>query len=78
MNKKNVRYNILTMMVYLIAIVILLQLFNLQIVHGEEYFNKSSDRLTRETVIKASRGNIKDRDGNIIAGTKIRICGRNI
>ena len=69
MDKKNVRYNILTVIVYIIGIVLLVQLFNLQIVHGEEYLEKSSSRLTRESIIHAARGNILDRNGNILAGT---------
>ena len=32
-----IRYNIITIFVYIIGIVLLLQLFNLQIVHGQEY-----------------------------------------
>lgn len=70
MDKKNIRYNILIVFVYIIGIVLLIQLFNLQIVHGEEYLEKSSSRLTRETTIYAARGNILDRNGNIIAGIK--------
>lgn len=69
MGKRNLRYNILTVLVYIIGIILLIQLFNLQIVHGEEYREKSSTRLTRETKIEAARGNILDRNGNIIAGT---------
>lgn len=69
MNKRNVRYNILTVIVYVIGIVLLIQLFNLQIVHGEEYLQKSSSRLTRENKIIAARGDILDRNGNILAGT---------
>ena len=69
MDKKNVRYNILIVLVYIIGIVLLVQLFNLQILHGEEYLEESSSRLTRETIIPAARGNIMDRNGNIIAGT---------
>ena len=68
-DKRNVRFNILTIIVYLIGIVLIFQLFNLQILHGQEYLETSSTRLTRETTIKASRGNITDRNGNIIAGT---------
>ncbi len=70
MDKRNVRYNILIVLVYIIGIVLLIQLFNLQIVHGEEYLEKSSSRLTRETTILAARGNILDRNGNILAGTE--------
>ena len=69
MDKKNVRYNILIVFVYIIGIILLIQLFNLQIIHGEEYLQKSSSRLTRETTILAARGNILDRNGNLIAGT---------
>ena len=69
MDKKNVRYNILTLIVYIIGIIFLVQLFILQIVHGEEYLKKSSSRLTRETVIEAARGDILDRNGNTLAGT---------
>ena len=69
MDKRNLRYNILTVLVYIIGIILIIQLFNLQIVHGEEYREKSSTRLTRETKIEAARGNILDRNGNTIAGT---------
>lgn len=41
----------------------LLQLFNLQIVHGEEYREQSNTRLTRESVLRAARGSVKDRTG---------------
>ena len=72
LDKKNVRYNVLTIIVYIIGLIIIGQLFNLQIVHGEEYLEKSNLRLTRETTIKAARGNIKDCNGNILAGTTVR------
>lgn len=71
-DKKNVRYNVLIIIVYLIGILLLLQLFNLQIVHGEEYYAKSSARLTRETTIDAARGDIKDRNGVQLASTEAR------
>jgi len=63
------RYNILGVLIYLIGIVLLLQLFNLQIVHGEEYRAQSNTRLTRETVLKAARGKIIDRTGIDLAST---------
>ena len=69
MDKRNVRYNILTVIVYIIGIILLIQIFNLQIVHGEEYLKQSSSRLTRETEIIAARGNVLDRNGNVLAGT---------
>ena len=58
-----IRYNILTTIVYIIGIILLIQLFNLQIVHGEEYRETSNSRLTRETAVRAARGTIKDRTG---------------
>ncbi len=57
------RYNLVTTLVYIIGIILLIQLFNLQIVHGEEYRETSNTRLTRESVLKAARGSIKDRTG---------------
>ncbi len=58
-----IRYNMLTIIVYIVGIILLIQLFNLQIIHGEEYRETSNSRLTRETVVKAARGSIKDRIG---------------
>ncbi|MBQ2916576.1 MAG: penicillin-binding protein 2 [Clostridia bacterium] len=70
MDKNNLRFNILTVIVYIIGIILLIRLFSIQIVHGEEYLEQSSSRLTRETTILAARGNILDRNGNVLAGTK--------
>ena len=72
LDKKNIRYNIMSLIIYAIGIIIIVRLFSLQIVNGEEYLEKSNSRLTRETVVKASRGNIFDCNGNILAGTKIK------
>lgn len=72
LDKKNIRYNIMSLIIYAIGIIIIVKLFSLQIVNGEEYLEKSNSRLTRETVVKASRGNIFDCNGNILAGTKIK------
>ena len=58
-----IRYNILTTIVYIAGIILIIQLFNLQIIHGAEYRETSNSRLTRETVVKAARGSIKDRTG---------------
>lgn len=62
-----IRYNILTILVYIVGIVLLAQLFNLQIVHGEEYMETSNTKLTRESVLKADRGSIKDSSGTMLA-----------
>ena len=72
LDKKNIRYNIMSLLIYAIGIIIIVRLFSLQIVNGQEYLEKSNSRLTRETTVKASRGNILDCNGNILAGTKIK------
>ena len=71
MSKKpniKLRFNFLTTIIYIVGIVLLLQLFNLQIVHGKEYREQSNTRLTRESVIEADRGSILDKSGNTIVG----------
>ena len=65
------RYNIVTAIIYMIGIILLLQLFNLQIVHGEEYREQSNTRLTRESTLEAARGNILDQSGNKLATTTL-------
>ena len=69
--ENKLRYNILIAIVYIIGIILLLQLFNLQIVNGQEYREESNTRLTRETTIKAARGNILDSSGEKLVSTKL-------
>ena len=66
------RYNILTVITYLVGIVLIIQLFNLQIVHGAEYREESNTRLTRETKLEAARGAILDRTGEELVTTNTR------
>ena len=68
--KTNLRFNIITMLVYVIGIVLIVQLFNLQVVHGETYREQSNTRLSRVSDIEAARGSIYDRSGNELAGVK--------
>lgn len=42
-------------------------IFQLQIVHGEEYYNNFQISITKERTILPTRGNILDRDGNLLA-----------
>ena len=62
----NLRFNVLTVLTYIIGIVLIIQLFNLQIVHGAEYREESNTRLTRETTLEAARGEILDRTGTAL------------
>lgn len=66
-----IRYNIVIAIVYIVGIILLLRLFELQIVKGEEYREQSNTRLTRETILKAARGNLLDASGNKLVSTKI-------
>ena len=61
----------LTAIVYLVGIIILMQLFNLQIVKGAEYREDSNTKLTREAKIEAARGSILDRSGNVLVSTEM-------
>ena len=72
LEKSNFRYNVLTAIVYLIGIVILIRLFDLQIVNGAEYREDSNTKLTREATIEAARGSILDRSGNILVSTEMK------
>lgn len=65
-NNINLRFNIITILTYFVGIVLIVQLFNLQIVHGEEYREQSNTRLTRETTLEAARGKILDRTGSVL------------
>ena len=43
------------------------RVFDLQIVHGEEYLDSFKMKIMRERTIKGSRGCIYDRNGNLLA-----------
>ncbi len=43
------------------------RVFNLQIVHGEEYLDSFETRIKKELTIDGTRGNIYDRNGNLLA-----------
>ena len=66
----NLRFNVLTVVVYIVGIILLVRLFNLQIVHGAEYRETSNTRLSRESTLEATRGDILDRTGNVLATTR--------
>lgn len=72
LEQSNFRYNILTTFVYIMGIIILIQLFNLQIVNGSEYREQSNTKLTREAKIEAARGSILDRSGNVLVSTEMK------
>ena len=70
-NEGKLRYNIIIAFVYIIGIILLIRLFNLQIVNGAQYREQSNTRLTRESELKAARGNVLDASGNKLVSTTI-------
>lgn len=71
LERANFRFNIVTTLVYAVGVILLIQLFNLQIIHGSEYRETSNTKLSREVTIEAARGKIYDRTGTILANTKM-------
>lgn len=61
------RYNLIAAAFILIGIVILIQLANLQVIHGKKFDEDSQRRLLNERKITASRGGIFDTNGVPIA-----------
>jgi len=60
------RFTILIILVCIVSIILIGQLFNLQIVNGESYREQSEKRLTRESETYAPRGEIYDRYGKLL------------
>lgn len=69
--RNNIRYNSLLIIVYLVGMIFVLALFKVQILDGLTYRENSNARLTRETIIKAKRGNILDRTGKPLGTTEL-------
>lgn len=58
--------------IYVVLIVILVQrLFVMQIIKGQEYQNNFKLTIKKETTLKSTRGNIYDRNGNLLAYNKL-------
>lgn len=54
--------------VFIVLFAILIQkLFILQIINGEDYLNNFTLTIKKETTLKSARGNIYDKDGNLLA-----------
>lgn len=67
----NLRFNMLTVLIYIVGIILIAKLFSLQIVHGAEYREQSNTRLTRESTLEASRGAILDKTGTPLVTSKM-------
>ena len=66
--------NLITSRVFFMLLIMLFlggvlveRVFDLQIVHGEEYMNSFETKIKKEKTIDGARGNIYDRNGNLLA-----------
>lgn len=67
----NNRYFILSLIVASVAILYIIQLFNLQVINGASYREQSEKRMLRNENIIAARGEIYDRNGIVLATSKL-------
>lgn len=61
------RVFVLILMLMCIGGIMINRIFDLQIVHGEEYLDSFQMKIMKEQTIKGSRGCIYDRNGNLLA-----------
>lgn len=67
----NNRYIVLSFITILVAIIYIFQLFNIQIINGKKYREKSQSRTLRTETVTATRGEIYDRNGVVLASSKL-------
>lgn len=67
----NNRALIIKIILICVAIIYIFRLIDLQIVNGQSYRELSQKKMVRVTAIEAPRGNIYDRNGVVLASTKI-------
>ena len=64
-----------------LMVVLIVRLFQLQLIRGEEYYENYVDMTKKEVSISAMRGNIYDRNGVLLAGNRVvysvTICDEN-
>ena len=65
------RTTALMLVFVLLAGILVQRLFSLQIIHGQEYADNFSLQTTRTRTLKATRGNIFDRNGNVLASNEL-------
>lgn len=67
----NIRFNLLSFLTYACGIIILSRLFTLQIVDGASYRETSNTKISRETTIQSTRGDILDRNGTVLVSSEM-------
>ena len=71
MNKRLIKPSRLLAMAIILALLLtvyLIFLYDLQIIQGEEYYNRSNELSTETSTVTATRGNIFDRYGRLMVG----------
>lgn len=61
------RLFVLSAVMILLSVILIQQVFMLQIVNGEEYLNNYRLKIEKKRELKSTRGNIYDRNGNLLA-----------
>ena len=67
------RTTILVVVFVLMSGILVKQLFELQIIQGQDYISKFESRITKKRAINSTRGNIFDRNGEELALSLIHI-----
>ncbi len=62
---------VLSILLCFVAIVFLIQLFNIQVINGADYREQAENKIVRTETIAASRGEIYDRNGVVLATNKL-------
>ena len=65
------RLTVLTVVMVFLAVVLVQRLFTLQIVEGKSYLESFTGKIEKERTINGSRGNIYDRNGNLLASNEL-------
>ena len=65
------RTTVLLLVFVFLSSVLIRELFDLQIIQGQDYINKFQTRTTKTRVIKSTRGNIYDRNGVVLASNEL-------
>lgn len=69
--EKNYRYGLLAFLTYMVGIILLANLFKIQVIDGKDYREKATSRLVKEVKVEPVRGNIMDRTGTVYAKTDL-------
>ncbi len=65
------RFTLLYLIFIVLIIVLIQRLFVMQIINGQDYLNNFKLTIKKETTLKSTRGNIYDRNGNLLAYNKL-------